>query len=115
MLVPGIEPEITIAEAARSLPGRNGKRVHVLTVKRWIIKGCRGVKLAGWKRGDRWYTSLAAIEQFRQDCTAKAGRSTIQIDSPAAFAKRVASARESLRQRGFYGGRQPPASRSPQS
>ena len=38
------ETPITLAEAARTLPGG---AVHVSTIHRWRMKGCRGVRLKG--------------------------------------------------------------------
>ena len=42
------ENPITLAEAARSLPGGP---VHVSTIHRWRLKGCRGVCLGSFLRG----------------------------------------------------------------
>jgi hypothetical protein len=63
---------ITLAEAADLFPKRRGKKVHVKTIKRRIIKGCRGVRLEGFKDGGIWYTTPQAIREFREACTRQA-------------------------------------------
>ena len=96
-----LQIELPVADAAAVFPRRNGKKVHVLTVKRWITKGCRGVYLVGWKRGNNWFTSAEAIEQFRRDCTRKSVTATVRSSDQVSRA--VSTAREQLRRKGFYG------------
>lgn len=68
--------EITLAMAAELLPRRpDGRKVHVRTIQRWIEQGCRGVYLSGRKAGNTWFTTPEAIEQFRDEQTAKRVRS----------------------------------------
>lgn len=62
------ESLLTVAEAAKTLPGRP----HVATVWRWIYKGCRGVKLATICVGGRRFTSKEALERFVEASTAVA-------------------------------------------
>ena len=64
---------ITLTEAAKLLPRRGGKHVSIDTLKRWIKKGCRGVRLAGGPVGNVWYTSREALDEFRAACAARAG------------------------------------------
>lgn len=64
---------LTLAEAASYFPTRNGRRLHVRSIQRRIIKGCRGVRLAGFKDGTLWFTTRAWIREFQDACTRKAG------------------------------------------
>lgn len=52
---------ITLAEAARTLPGG---AVHVSTVHRWRLRGVRGVRLPTLLRGGIRYTSRQAIASW---------------------------------------------------
>lgn len=63
---------IPLAEAADLFPRRNGKKVHVLTLKRRVINGCHGVHLQAFKIGSMWYTTAAWVEQFQAECTRSA-------------------------------------------
>lgn len=54
---------LTPAQAAARLPRRNGKKLHVRTVKRWLIQG----RLEGAKKGGAWYTTVDAIRQFQAE------------------------------------------------
>lgn len=63
------ESIITLAEAARSVPGG---AVHVSTVHRWRMKGCRGVRLETILRGGVRFTSREALARFFQQSTAVA-------------------------------------------
>ncbi|QEL15625.1 DUF1580 domain-containing protein [Limnoglobus roseus] len=60
---------VTLAAAARLLPGRNGGRVSPNTVLRWILHGCKGlgghtVRLEGVRVGSAWCTSKGAVNRF---------------------------------------------------
>ena len=52
------EAPITLAEAARTLPGG---AVHVSTIHRWRLKGCRGVRLETFLRGGVRHTTREAL------------------------------------------------------
>lgn len=93
--------ELSLAQAAALMPARNGRKTHPTTVYRWIRKGCRGVRLAGWKRGNCWFTSAEAVEQFRRDCTSKSISAPVRSSDQVSRA--VSAAREQLRRKGFYG------------
>jgi hypothetical protein len=54
------ESHITLAEAARLLPGRP----HSSTLARWALRGVKGVRLETVKVGGRRFTSREAIERF---------------------------------------------------
>jgi hypothetical protein len=59
---------LTMAEAAKSLPGRP----HASSIWRWYKKGARGVRLETILRGGRRFTSVEAIERFIIATTAAA-------------------------------------------
>jgi hypothetical protein len=63
------ETPITLAEAARTLPGG---AVHVSTIHRWRLKGCRGVRLETFLRGGIRHTTDAAVARFFAATTAAA-------------------------------------------
>jgi Protein of unknown function (DUF1580) len=55
-------------------PGRNGKRCHLSTLLRWILKGSKSpggdtVKLEACRLGGRWITSREAIQRFSEALT----------------------------------------------
>ncbi len=63
-----IENLITLAEAARLLPGNPSPS----SLWRWRTKGCHGVKLRAWLIGGRWHTSREALQAFVAATTAAA-------------------------------------------
>ena len=67
------ETPITLAKAAQTLPGG---AVHVSTVHRWRMKGCRGVRLETFLRGGVRHTTREAIERFFEAVTAAADGNT---------------------------------------
>ncbi len=56
---------VTLAEAARLLPGRP----HLCTLYRWVARGVGGVKLEAVKVGGRTYTSRESLQRFAEACT----------------------------------------------
>jgi hypothetical protein len=93
---------IELSEAAKLLPKRHGKKIHVKTIKRWIVKGCRGIRLGGQKIGDVWFTSAAWLRQFHDECTRRASRES-ECDRPPAVVSEAArrAERELARRFGF--------------
>ena len=69
------EEAITLNEAARIVgAGNNGKPVHLSTVFRWCVKGCRApggrrVRLDAVRVGAGWRTSKEALTRFVQALT----------------------------------------------
>ena len=55
---------ITLTEATKRIPRFNGKRVHPSTIYRWIVNGCRGVRLDHWRIGRKIVTTEAALNKF---------------------------------------------------
>jgi len=59
------EELLSLTEAAKRLPGRaGGKRPHVSTLYRWVLKGVRGVRLEALPMGGTLYTSAEALQRF---------------------------------------------------
>ncbi len=63
---PASHPEyITLNEVTRVIPGRDGKRVSLVTVHRWCGPGLRGgLRLRTVKIGGRRYTTQVWVKQF---------------------------------------------------
>jgi hypothetical protein len=78
------EQLITPSEVAKLVPpARNGKRTHLSTVLRWILKGVKTptgvVRLEAIRLGGRWLTSRAAMQRFCERLT------PIPEDGPSAL------------------------------
>ena len=58
------EQLVSLKEASKLLPKRNGKRMHYSTIYRWATKGARGRKLESVHLGGVLYTSVEAISRF---------------------------------------------------
>ena len=70
------EDVISLAEAAKQLPGRRGgKRPHVSCLYRWTIGGCRGVVLESVQVGGARCTSRQALARFIERLSVAPGRS----------------------------------------
>jgi hypothetical protein len=86
------EPPLPLAAATKLVPpGRNGKRTHLSTLLRWILRGARAasgeiVKLEALRLGSRWVTSAQALQRFAERLTPKTGDAcpSPQPRSPAA-------------------------------
>jgi Protein of unknown function (DUF1580) len=69
------EALISLDDASRLVPAaRRGKKTHLSTLLRWILKGCRGpngttVHLEAMRVGHRWMTSRQALQRFAESLT----------------------------------------------
>jgi hypothetical protein len=63
------EQLISLKEAPKHLPKRNGKRTHYSTVFRWATKGARGRRLESVFIGGVRYTSIEALNRFAATAT----------------------------------------------
>ena len=63
---------ISLEEAAKLFPGRDGGTVHPFTVGLYARRGKKGVKLETWLAGPRRCTSIEAVQRFIEALTAKA-------------------------------------------
>lgn len=91
------EKLLSLKEASRCIPGRNGKPLHIATLFRWITDGitCGNgrVKLESMKFGGSLRTSVEALRRFVDACSrGKADEAPVRSHS---FEERaaVASAR----------------------
>src|SRR5215471_11513255 len=78
-------------------PARSGKRCHLSTLLRWILKGAKGpggecVRLEAARLGNRWFTSREALQRFAE-------RLTPQFDAAPAAAPRTPTARRRAAER----------------
>lgn len=58
------EGMISMPQAAALFPQRHHKKVHVVTIIRYITVGWAGVKLEGKRTPGGWVTSVAAVQRF---------------------------------------------------
>jgi hypothetical protein len=69
------EEPLSLAAAAKLVPpARRGKRCHLSTILRWIIKGSKApdgtvVRLEACRLGGRWLTSREALQRFSDQLT----------------------------------------------
>jgi Protein of unknown function (DUF1580) len=82
------EQLLSVKDAIRHFGAAEGHAPSVQTVKRWIMSGCRGVKLHGTLLGGRWKLSVAAINQFVREIN---GNVSISVPTVAATNTRVAN------------------------
>lgn len=60
---------ISLSEAARKFPQRNGRHPHIVSIRRRILHGSRGVKLRAVRDGRDWFTCQEWIQEFMEACT----------------------------------------------
>jgi hypothetical protein len=93
-----IEAPIPLSEAAKLIPpARQGKRTHLSTLLRWILRGARNlagevVRLEAIRLGSRWMTSREALQRFAE-------RLTPRTDAHAPPAPRTPTARRRASER----------------
>ena len=92
------ETPITLAEAARTLPGG---AVHVSTIHRWRIKGCRGVRLETFMRGGIRHTTRAAIARFFDATTAAADGDATPVRTSRQRERAITTAERQLESAGI--------------
>jgi hypothetical protein len=93
------ESNLLVQNLAKSLPhGRGSRSIHPGTLRRWIHKGVRGVRLEAVRLGGRWMTSYEAVERFMAALTntvespAPVGRSPTSRLRAISKAERLAEA-----------------------
>jgi hypothetical protein len=62
---------VPITEAAKLFPSRKGKALHLNSIRRRILYGCRGVKLKAVRDGHAWFTCQQWVNDFQQAVTHK--------------------------------------------
>lgn len=76
------EKPIRLAEAAELLPiTKNGKKIHIRTIERWIKHGHKGAFLQGIYIGASLYTSQESISRFAAKCSPGAQQSPAAVNS----------------------------------
>lgn len=55
---------LTLAQAARRLPRRNGTRIHASTLWRWCRRGCRGIYLQHLRLGRTIVVTEETLHKF---------------------------------------------------
>ncbi len=82
------EELITLAEAARAIPGRRpGQRLSISTVWRWVTAGVKGgIRLESVAVGGQRFTSREALSRFIARCDAAIGNA--QPERTPAMARR---------------------------
>lgn len=89
------ENGLTCREAVRYFPTRNGQRMSLRTIHRFIADGLLSlsgerVRLKAWRVGRAWYTTKAAIKEFIErlnetpETAAQADREDLQRRDQAA-------------------------------
>jgi hypothetical protein len=72
MLDLSVEQPLPLAAATKLIPaGRGGKKTHISTLIRWILRGVQSlsgetVHLEALRLGNRWVTSREAIQSFAE-------------------------------------------------
>jgi hypothetical protein len=102
------ESPLSLAQAAKLIPpARNGKRCHLSTLLRWVLKGSKApdgtlVKLEATRLGSRWVTSREALQRFCDRLTPPTdGEVPVPSRSSAAVSQASAWAAEELERRGI--------------
>jgi hypothetical protein len=85
------------AAAAQTPPGRNGKRCHLSTILRWILRGAKApdgtlVKLEALRLGGRWLTSREALQRFAENLTQRVPDEPRQLPCGPAGRRRASEA-----------------------
>jgi hypothetical protein len=95
------ETVLTLAQAARWIPGRNGQGVHVSTTWRWTLRGIRGVLLETILIGGIRYTSQEALQRFFEATTAAADGTPVPARTTKRREKAIEAAERELRSAGI--------------
>ena len=102
MLNPSLDGEqlVAISQVPDFIPPRRGKKLHMSTVYRWVLKGARGKILDSALLGGVRYTSLEALQRFM-------GTSPAELIE----ARRMTRIRGALNDKGLRNPRQPATTR----
>lgn len=60
---------LSLRDIAALLPGRNGKRMHVNSVRRRMKVGCRGVRLKHISNGNELFSTAEWVQEFLEKST----------------------------------------------
>lgn len=96
------ETVLTLADAAKRLPTRSGRRIHVSTLYRWSQRGCRGIRLETAQLGGSRITSMQALQRFCERLGAADARASAPMAVTSARRRReIARAARELEQDGI--------------
>lgn len=96
------ETILTLSDAAKSLPRRSGRRIHVSTLYRWSQRGCRGIRLETAQLGGSRITSMQALQRFCERLSDADPCVSAQISvTPARRRREIARAERELEQEGI--------------
>jgi hypothetical protein len=90
-----LETPIPLAAAVKLVPpARSGKRCHLSTLLRWIMRGCKApdgslVKLEAIRLGNRWMTSRQALQRFAERLTPRTDSSSAPAPRTAVYRRRA--------------------------
>ncbi len=85
---------ISLDEAAKLIPGRDGGTVHKITIGLYCRRGKCGVRLDSVLAGPRRCTSIEAVARFIEAVTAASGRKSPRPDrAPIANRTKAEAAR----------------------
>jgi hypothetical protein len=92
------EEKIPFAAVPDVLPRRNGKKIHISTIHRWAIVGCKGVKLKFVQVGGTRCVRRRDLNEFFDRLTAlSTGEPTpTAAQSPAARRREIERANQEL-------------------
>src|SRR5262245_39852687 len=97
MIDSATETMLTLGQAARETPNRQGRRgIDARTIWRWAKRGIHGVLLETLRIGGVRYTSREALQRFFAASTAAADRTAIPARTPRQRAREVAAATDTL-------------------
>lgn len=95
------ESLVPLREAPKLLPTRNGKRLHISTLFRWVQRGVDGVKLEVLRIGGTTYTSREALQRFAEARTRPSAREATLPQGPADARRRLERAEARARAHGL--------------
>jgi hypothetical protein len=91
------ETLLTLAEAARSLPGR----VHVSSLWRWARRGIKGVKLESIAIGGRRFTSIESLQRFADQLSEIDSKHQSSLTDAGVRERRLEAVEQELRDLGL--------------
>lgn len=81
-------------------PHQGERGPHINTMRRWVTRGCNGVRLQAVKVGNQWLTTADWVSEFVAACTRKAQTPTameLKQERSDAHGRAIESLRRSLR------------------
>ena len=93
---------VTLDEAVKIIPPKNGKRIHKSTLYRWALRGVRGgIRLETVFYGGVRCTSREALQRFLDQINQRQPGERVLCRSPAQRQRDSHNAHLELKRRGF--------------